>query len=51
MANKNKRYTREFSYTRPIMYQGEAYPSADSVITDEPMVSTIQRIKKTISFQ
>jgi len=35
MANKNKRYTREFSYTRPIMYQGEAYPSADSVITDE----------------
>ena len=35
MANKNKRYTREFSYTRPIMYQGESYPSADSVITDE----------------
>lgn len=35
MANKNKRYTREFSYTKPIMYQGEAYPSADSVISDE----------------
>ena len=35
MASKNTRYTREFSYTRPIMYQGEAYPSADSVITDE----------------
>ena len=35
MASKNKRYTREFSYTRPIMYQGEQYPSADSVITDE----------------
>ena len=35
MANNNKRYTREFSYARPIMYQGEAYPSADSMISDE----------------
>ena len=35
MGNKNKRYTREFSYTRPIMYQGQYYPSADSVISDE----------------
>lgn len=25
---------REFSMTRPIMYQGEYYPSADSLITD-----------------
>lgn len=31
-----RRYnTREFSYTRPIMFQGEYYPSADSVISDE----------------
>lgn len=31
-----RRYnTREFSYTRPIMFQGEDYPSADSVISDE----------------
>lgn len=31
-----RRYnTREFSYTRPIMFQGEYYPSADSVIRDE----------------
>ncbi len=30
-----RRYnTREFSYTRPIMFQGEYYPSADSVISD-----------------
>ena len=35
MANNSKRYTREFSYARPIMYQGEAYPSADSMISDE----------------
>lgn len=27
--------TREFSYTRPIMFQREYYPSADSVISDE----------------
>lgn len=32
----DKRYnTREFSYTKPIMYQGEYYPSADSMISDE----------------
>lgn len=32
----DKRYnTREFSYTKPIMYQGEYYPSADSIISDE----------------
>lgn len=31
-----RRYnTREFSYTRPIMFQREYYPSADSVISDE----------------
>ena len=31
-----RRYnTREFSYTSPIMFQGEYYPSADSVISDE----------------
>lgn len=31
-----RRYnTREFSYTRPIMFQGEYYPSANSVISDE----------------
>lgn len=31
----NRRYTREFSYTRPIMYQGEWYPSADTVVSDD----------------
>lgn len=32
----DKRYnTREFSYTKPIMYQEEYYPSADSMISDE----------------
>ena len=35
MADNNKRYARGFSFTRPIMYQGEAYPSADSVISDD----------------
>ncbi len=31
-----RRYnTREFSYTRPIMFQGEYYPSADSVLSGE----------------
>ena len=31
-----RRYnTREFSYARPIMFQREHYPSADSVISDE----------------
>lgn len=32
---KRRYNTREFSYTRPIMFQGEYYPSADSVISDE----------------
>lgn len=32
---KRNTIRREFSYTRPIMYQGEYYPSADSIITDE----------------
>lgn len=32
---RRKYNTREFSYTRPIMFQGEYYPSADSVISDE----------------
>lgn len=33
MADNNIR--REFSYTRPIWYNGESYPSADSLISDE----------------
>lgn len=40
----NKKYRREFSYTRPIMYQGEYYPSADSLITDENGRKTKGRI-------
>lgn len=32
---KRNTIRREFSYTRPILYNGESYPSADSIITDE----------------
>lgn len=31
---KDNNIRREFSYTRPILYNGEAYPSADSMISD-----------------
>ncbi len=40
-----RRYnTREFSYARPIMFQGEYYPSADSVISYEYGTKTEGRI-------
>lgn len=35
MSTDERYNTREFSYTKPIMYQGEYYPSADSMISDE----------------
>lgn len=41
---RRKYNTREFSYTRPIMFQGEYYPSADSVISDEYGNKTEERI-------
>ena len=31
---KDNNIRREFNYTRPILYNGEAYPSADSMISD-----------------
>lgn len=45
MPKRKKNTTRrEFSMTRPIMYQGEYYPSADSLITDENGRKTKGRI-------
>lgn len=35
MTKKNTKYARGFSFSRPVTYQGIAYPSADSMITDE----------------
>lgn len=47
-----RRYnTREFSYTRPIMFQGEYYPSADSVISDEYGNKTEGRIFADVNGQ
>lgn len=43
--------TREFSYTRPIMFQGEYYPSADSVISDEYGNKTEGRIFADVNGQ
>ncbi len=41
---RNNDITREFSYTRPILYKGEYYPSADSNIADEGGKETRGRI-------
>ena len=47
-----RRYnTREFSYTRPIMFQGDYYPSADSVISDEYGNKTEGRIFADVNGQ
>lgn len=44
MPTDNRNIRREFSYTRPILYKGESYPSADSMISDESGNETKGRI-------
>lgn len=44
MPIDNRNIRREFSYTRPILYAGESYPSADSMLSDESGNETKGRI-------
>ena len=44
MPTDNRNIRREFSYTRPILYAGESYPSANSMISDENGNETKGRI-------